>query len=52
MKQVLKTLVRHTLGTLRAKTEQAALPQQLSAAQLRTVVGGVTTGTDSPRGGW
>lgn len=52
MKQVLKTLVRNTLGALRAKPVQAAALQPLSQAQLRAVVGGLGDTTDSPRGNW
>lgn len=53
MKQVLKSIVSNTLGALRAKTAPVQPLQQLSATELRAVVGGTTSGdTDSPRGGW
>jgi len=53
MKQVLKSIVSNTLGALRAKTAAVQPLQQLSATELRAVVGGATSGeTDSPRGNW
>lgn len=53
MKQVLKSIVSNTLGALRAKTAAVQPLQQLSATELRAVVGGSSTGgTDSPKGGW
>lgn len=53
MKQVLKSIVSNTLGALRAKTAAVQPLQQLSATELRAVVGGAASSDpDSPKGTW
>ena len=54
MKQVLKSIVSNTLGALRAKTAAVQPLQQLSATELRGVVGGTASQTVDalPKGTW
>ncbi len=57
MKQVLKSLVRHTFGAARGaaahRVSQAPMPlRTLDRQALRAVSGGTDGATDLPKGGW